>query len=68
MANIDTQTEMLKMNTGEQSFNHMPFIIDYINELIVQLDYNIEKQTKYHIRRNEVMEKNFSHINSILSN
>ena len=40
MANIDTQTEMLKMNAGEQSFNHMPFIIDYINELIVQLDYN----------------------------
>ena len=30
---------MLKMNAGEQSFNHMPFIIDYINELIVQLDY-----------------------------
>ena len=55
------------MNAGEQSFNHMPFTIDYINELIVQLDYNIEKHTKYHIRRNEVMEK-FSHINSILSN
>ena len=58
---------MLKMNAGEQSFNHMPFTIDYINELIVQLDYNIEKQTKYHIRGNEVMEK-FSHISSILSN
>ena len=52
---------MLKMNAGEQSFNHMPFTIDYINELIVQLAYNIEKQTKYHIRRNEVMEKNFSY-------
>ena len=50
---------MLKMNAGEQSFNHMPFTIDYINELIVQLDYDIEKQTKYHISRNEVMEKNF---------
>ena len=50
---------MLKMNAGEQSFNHMPFIIDYINELIVQLDYNIQKQTKYHIRGNEVMKKNF---------
>ena len=50
---------MLKMNAGEQSFNHMLFIIDYINELIVQLDYNIEKQTKYHMRGNEVMEKNF---------
>ena len=61
MANIDTQTEMLKMNAGEQSFNHMPFIIDYINELIVQLDYNIEKQTKYHMRGNEVMEKIFSY-------
>ena len=35
---------MLKMNAGEQSFNHMPFIIDYINELIVQLDYNIENK------------------------
>ena len=35
---------MLKMNAGEQSFNHMPFTIDYIHELIVQLDYNIEKQ------------------------
>ena len=58
---------MLKMNAGEQSFNHMPFIIDYINELIVQLDYNIEKQTKYHMRGNEVMEK-FSHISSVLSN
>ena len=69
MANNHTQTEMLKMNAGEQSFNHMPFTIDYINELIIQLDYNIEKQTKYHISRNEVMEKeNFSHINSILSN
>ena len=43
---------MLKMNAVEQSFNHMSFTIDYINELIVQLDYNIEKQTKYHIRRN----------------
>ena len=50
---------MLKMNAGEQSFNHIPFTIDCINELIVQLDYNIEKQTKYHIRRNEVMEKTF---------
>ena len=59
---------MLKMNAGEQSFNHMPFIIDYINELIVQLDYNIEKQTKHHMRGNEVMEKKFSHISSILSN
>ena len=59
---------MLKMNTGEQSFNHMPFTIDYINELIVQLDYNVEKQTKYHMRGNEVMGKKFSHINSILSN
>ena len=47
---------MLKMNAGELSFNHMPFTIDCINELIVQLDYSIEKQTKYHIRRNEVME------------
>ena len=36
-----------------------PFTIDCINELTVQLDYNIEKQTKYHIRRNEVMENNF---------
>ena len=52
---------MLKMNAGEQSFNHMPFTIDYINELIVQLDYNIEKQTKYHMRGNEVMEKIFSY-------
>ena len=52
---------MLKMNTGEQSFNHMPFTTDYINELIVQLDYNIEKQTKYHIRGDEVMEKFFSY-------
>ena len=50
---------MLKMNAGEQSFNHMPFNIDYINELIVQLDYNIEEQTKYHIIGNEVMEKIF---------
>ena len=58
---------MLKMNAGEQSFNYMPFTIDYINELIVQLDYNIEKQTIYHMRENELMEK-FSHINSILSN
>ena len=57
MANNHTQTEMFKMNAGEQSFNHMPFIIDYINEIIVQLDYNIEKQTKYHMIRNEVMEK-----------
>ena len=48
---------MLKMNAGEQSFNHMPLTIDYINKLIVQLDYNIEKQTKYHMRENEVMEK-----------
>ena len=61
MANRDTQTEMLKMNAGEQSFNHMPFIIDYINELIVQLDYNIEEQTKYQMRGNEVMEKIFSY-------
>ena len=45
------------MDAGEQSFNHMPFTIDYINELIVQLDYNIEKQTKCHMRGNEVMEK-----------
>ena len=52
---------MLKMNGGEQSFNHMPFTADYINELIVQLDYEIEKQTKYHIRGKEVMEKNFSY-------
>ena len=52
---------MLKMNAGEQSFNHKPFNIDYINELIVQLNCNIEKQTKYHIRRNEVMEKIFSY-------
>ena len=52
---------MLKMNAGEQSFYHMPFTIDYINELIVQLDYNVEKQTEYHIRRNEVMEKIFSY-------
>ena len=52
---------MLKMNVGEQSFNHMPFIIDYIKELIVQLDYNIEKQTKYQMRGNEVMEKIFSY-------
>ena len=50
---------MLKMNAGEQSFNHMPFTIDYINGLIVQLDYNIEKQTKYHMRGNEVMEEKF---------
>ena len=49
------------MNAGEQSFNHMPFFIDYINELIVQLGYNIEKQTKYHMRGNEVMEKIFSY-------
>ena len=56
------------MNAGEQSFYHMPFTIDCINELIVQLDYNIEKLTKYHMRRNEVMEKFFSYINSILSN
>ena len=49
------------MNAGEQSFNHIPFTIDYINELIVQPVYNIEKQTKYHIRRKEVMEKNFSY-------
>ena len=49
------------MNAGEQSFYHMPFTIDYINELIVQLDYDIEKQTKDHIRRNEVMEKIFSY-------
>ena len=52
---------MLKINAGEQSFNHMSFTIDYINELIVQLDYDIEKQTKYHIRGNEVMEKIFSY-------
>ena len=52
---------MLKMNAGEQIFNHMPFMIDYINELMVQLEYNIEKQTKYHIRENEVMEKIFSY-------
>ena len=49
------------MNAGEQSFSQMPFTIDYINGLIFQLDYNIEKQTKYHIRRNEVMEKIFSY-------
>ena len=49
------------MNAGEQSLNHMPFIIDYINELIVQLDYNIEKQTKYHMRGNEAMENIFSY-------
>ena len=49
------------MNAGEQSFNHMAFTIDYINELIIQLDYDIEKQTKYHIRGNEVMEKIFSY-------
>ena len=49
------------MNAGEQSFNHMPFTIDCTNELIVHLDYDIEKQTKYHIRGNEVMEKNFSY-------
>ena len=35
---------MLKMNAGEESFNHMPLTIDCINELIVQLDYNIEKK------------------------
>ena len=52
---------MLKMNAGEQSFNHMSFTIDYIKELIVQLDYNIEKRTKYHISMNEVMEKIFSY-------
>ena len=52
---------MLKMNAGEQSFNHILFTIDYINELIVQPDYNIEKQTKYHMSRNEVMEKIFSY-------
>ena len=49
------------MNAGEQSLNHMPFTIDCINELIVQLDYNIENQTKYHKKRNEVMEKMFSY-------
>ena len=43
MANNHIQLEMLEMNAGEQSFNHMPFTIDYLNELIVQLDYNIEK-------------------------
>ena len=31
---------MLKMNAGDQSLSHMPFTIDYIYELIVQLDYN----------------------------
>ena len=59
---------MLKMNAGEQSFNHMPFTIDFINELIAQLDYNIERQTKYHTRGSEVMEKKISHINLIWSN
>ena len=34
--NSNTQTAMLKMNAGEQSFNHMPFTIDSINELLVQ--------------------------------
>ena len=52
-------TALLKMNAGEQSFNHMPFIIDYSHELIVQQVQNIKKQTKYHTRGNEVMEKNF---------
>ena len=59
---------MLKMNAGEQSFNHMPFTIDCINELLAQLASNIERQTKYHTRGSEVMEKNFSHINLIWSN
>ena len=27
----------VKMNAGEQSFNHMPFAIDYINELLAQI-------------------------------
>ena len=35
--NSNTQTLMLKMNAGEQSFNHMPFTIDCINELLAQL-------------------------------
>ena len=35
--NINTQTSMLKMNAGEQSFNHMPFTIDFIHELLVQI-------------------------------
>ena len=43
MVNNHTQTGMLKMNAGEPNLNHMSFIIDYINELIAQLDYNIEK-------------------------
>ena len=34
--NTNTQTSMLKMNAGEQSFNHMPFTIDFIHELPVQ--------------------------------
>ena len=32
----NTQTSILKMNAGEQSFNHMPLTIDSINELLVQ--------------------------------
>ena len=27
---------MLKMNAGEQSYDHMPLTIDFINELLVQ--------------------------------
>ena len=35
--NRNTQTSMLKMNAGEQSFNYMPFTIDCIKELLAQI-------------------------------
>ena len=34
---MNTQTSMLKMNAGEQSFYHMPFTIDFIHELSVHI-------------------------------
>ena len=34
---INTQTIMLKMNAGEQSFNHMPYTIDCIHDLLAQI-------------------------------
>ena len=37
LQDMNKQTLMLKMNAGEQSFNHMPFTIDFLFELLVPI-------------------------------
>ena len=45
------------MNAGEQSFNHMPFTIDCIQELLVQNSLSHIRDKLNTPQRNEVMKK-----------